>query len=266
MNTRDDIFVRLGRWSLVRLSILSDVIIILGQAFRNVLPALRSRNLAIRNVLMKQIYFTGLEASGIIITIAAILGSIVIAQVVSLVGSNGTLAGKILVWVVLRELAPLLTALIVIARSGTAIAAELGSMKINGEIESIEMMGIPVDRYLLLPRIVGVSLSIVILTVYFVICSCVAGFVVVSVGWHVPYDQFVNGIRSALGVRETVALFSKSLMFGLTISATCCWFGLSVGRSVTEIPQAATKAVMNSLTLVFVIDGVMTYLSSLMFS
>jgi phospholipid/cholesterol/gamma-HCH transport system permease protein len=61
-------------------------------------------------------------------------------------------------------------------------------------------------------------------------------------------------------------LFGKSLFFGLAISATCCSFGMGVGRSVTEIPQAATKAVMSSLILVFLIDGVMTYLTSLLFS
>ncbi|MBL0226717.1 MAG: ABC transporter permease [Geobacteraceae bacterium] len=239
----------------------------LGQAFVNLLPLLRHGNAAVRQVLFRQVYFTGLEASGIIVTIAALLGSIVIAQAISLVGSNNAaLAGRILVWVVLRELAPLLTALIVIARSGTAVAAELGSMKINGEIESIEMLGIPVDRYLLLPRIAGISLSVVVLTVYFVICACVAGFVVASIGWHVPYDEFANGILSALGVKEAVALFGKSLIFGLVISATCCCFGMNVGRSVTEIPQAATKAVMNSLILVFVIDGVITSLTSLLFS
>ena len=65
-------------------------------------------------------------------------------------------SGKILVWVVMRELAPLLTATIVIARSGTAIATELGSMKINGEIDAIEMLGIPADRYLILPRILNI--------------------------------------------------------------------------------------------------------------
>jgi len=141
MNKRSGIFVRLGRWSQIRLSLVSDIIVMLGQALKNILPALRHGNAAIRTVLLKQIYFTGLEASGIIVTIAVILGAVIITQVVSLIGDNGSLTGKILVWVVLRELAPLLTAIIIIARSGTAIAAELGSMKINGDIDALEMLG-----------------------------------------------------------------------------------------------------------------------------
>lgn len=263
MNNRAEIFVSLGRWSLIRLALVSDILALLGQAARNILPSLRYGSAAIRKVLFKQIYFTGLEASGIIVTIAVILGAVIITQVVSLVGTNGSLTGKILVWVVLRELAPLLTAIIVIARSGTAIAAELGSMKINGEIEAIEMLGIPADRYLILPRVMGVAGSVVILTFYFVLSSCIASFLIASFVWHIPYQQFVQGIMQSLGATEVIVLLSKSLAFGLVIPATCCCYGLGVGRSATEIPQAATKAVMTSLFAVFFLDGLITYLVSL---
>jgi phospholipid/cholesterol/gamma-HCH transport system permease protein len=266
MNNGTDIFVRLGRWSLTRLSLVSDILALLGQAFRNLLPGLSFGNAAIRKVLFRQIYFTGLEASGIIVTIAVILGAVVITQVVSLVGNNGSLTGKILVWVVLRELAPLLTAIIVVARSGTAIAAELGSMKINGEIEAIEMLGIPSDRYLILPRVMGVTVSVVVLTLYFVLSSCVASFLIASFGWNIPYQQFVQGIMQSLGATEVIVLFIKSLVFGLFVSAICCCYGLSVGRSATEIPQAATKAVMSSLFAVFFLDGLITYLASISIS
>lgn len=257
--------IALGRWSIIRLSIAADIFSMIATALKNVLPALRHGNKAIRSVLLKQLYFTGLEASGIIITIAVILGTVVITQVVNLVGSNGALMGKMLVWVVLRELAPLLTAIIVIARSGTAIAAELGSMKINGEIDSLEMMGIPTERYLLLPRIIGVTGSLVLLTIYFVMASCIASFAIASLGWHVSLEQFSQGVISVLGGKEILLLFCKSTLFGLCISATCCSYGLSVGRSVTEIPQAATKAVMTSLIVVFMLDGLLSYLSALMF-
>lgn len=258
-------FIAIGRWTIIRLSLAADIFAMLGTALKNVVPGLCRGNKATRTVLLKQVYFTGLEASAIVVTIAVILGTVVITQVVSLVGANGALSGKILVWVVMRELAPLLTAIIVIARSGTAIAAELGSMKINGEIDSLEMMGIPAERYLLLPRIIGVTSSLVILMIYFVMASFLASFIIASLGWHISFEQFSQGILSALGMKEIAVLFSKSILFGLCISATCCSYGLGVGRSVTEIPQAATKAVMTSLITVFILDGVLTYLSALLF-
>ncbi|QEM68280.1 ABC transporter permease [Geobacter sp. FeAm09] len=254
-------FSALGRWAIIRFSIVMDILATMGRAGRSVL-SLEGRA-AVRAVFMKQIYFTGLEASGIIMTIALILGTVIITQVVSLVGDNGFLTGKILVWVVLRELAPLLTAIVVIARSGTAIAAELGAMKINGEIEALETMGIPSEHYLIFPRVAGVTVSVVILTVYFVLTAFIGSFLIASVGWHVPYEQFIQGILAALGVKEVVVPLFKSVLFGLCTSATCCCFGLSVDRSVTEVPQVATKGVMASLFIVFFMNALVTYLSSL---
>jgi phospholipid/cholesterol/gamma-HCH transport system permease protein len=252
----------LGRFFLVRVLLLTDIVSMLLLAFRNAIRACTQGTLAIRRVALRQLFFTGFDAAYIIIVIAVIISTVIIAQIQSLVGDNGSLTGKILVWVVLRELAPLLTAIIVIARSGTAIAAELGAMKINGEIESIEMLGISADSYLVMPRIIGVTASIVILTVYFVLSVFVGSFMVASIGWHISYDQLFQGIMASLGIKEIVMLFSKSVFFGLFISSTCCWYGLGVGRNATEIPQAATRAVMTSLFTVFVLDGLITYLVS----
>lgn len=253
----------LGRWSLVRLSVAADIFAIGGAALADAFSMVRTSNPATRRVLFKQIYFTGLEASGIIISVAALLGVVVITQIGSLVGSNGALTGKILVWVVMRELAPLLTAIVVIARSGTAIAAELGSMKINGELDSLEMMGIPVRRYLLLPRIMGVTVSILILVIYFVVATFSASFLAASLGWHISFEQFSQGIMQALGVGEALMLFGKSVLFGVAISSTCCCYGLSVDRSLTEVPQVATRAVMTSLLALFLLDGLLAYLFAL---
>jgi phospholipid/cholesterol/gamma-HCH transport system permease protein len=256
----------LGRWFLIRILLLIDIFSMLTLAFRNAFRTFTQGNAAIGMVLLRQLYFTGLDATRIIVLIALIIATVIIAQVQSLVGDNGSLTGKILVWVVLRELAPLLTAIIVIARSGTAIATELGAMKINGEIDSIEMLGITTDNYLVMPRIVGVTTCMIVLTLYFVLTVFVGSFVVASIGWHIPYDQLFQGIIASLGIKEVVMLFSKSLFFGMFVSAICCWYGLGVGRSATEIPQAATRAVMTSLFAVFVLDGLLTYLVSNIFS
>ncbi len=256
----------LGRWFLIRILLLIDIFSMLTLAFRNAFRTFTKGNAAIGMVLLRQLYFTGLDATRIIVLIALIIATVIIAQVQSLVGDNGSLTGKILVWVVLRELAPLLTAIIVIARSGTAIATELGAMKINGEIDSIEMLGITTDNYLVMPRIVGVTTCMMVLTLYFVLTVFVGSFAVASIGWHIPYDQLFQGIIASLGIKEVVMLFSKSLFFGMFVSAICCWYGLGVGRSATEIPQAATRAVMTSLFAVFVLDGLLTYLVSNIFS
>lgn len=256
---------RLGAWVLKRARFFLSVGNYLLQTTVSLVSTPSLGNPAIRTVLLKQIYFTGLEAAKIIVLVALILGTVIVSQVVGLVGGgNGSLTGKILVWVVFLELGPLLTAMIVIARSGTAMAAELGAMKINGEITSLERLGIAPERYLLLPRMVGVSLSVVLLTVYFVLTAFAGGFLIASLGHHIPYDQFIQGILSSLGLREIIMLLAKSTAFGLIIPIICCNAGMSVGTSATEIPQAATRAVISSLFSVFVLDGLITYLASLL--
>jgi phospholipid/cholesterol/gamma-HCH transport system permease protein len=255
----------LGGWGLRKLLFLFATAELLYRALMQGLFSRRIANNAVQAVLLRQIYFTGFEAWKIIVVTALILGTVIISQVMGLVGGgNGSLPGKVLVWVVFRELAPLITAVIIIARSGTAIAAELGSMKINGEIEALELMGIDREQYLILPRIMGVAASVIILTIYFVFTSFVGSFLVASIGfWHIPYDQFVQGIVSSLGMREVVVLTIKTTSFGIVIPAICCQFGLNVGESATEVPQAATRAVITSLFSIFMLDGIITFLSSL---
>jgi phospholipid/cholesterol/gamma-HCH transport system permease protein len=258
---------RLGAWVLHRGLFIASISRHFLQTIISLVSIPSLGNPAIRSVLMKQLYFTGFEAAKIIVLVALIVGTVIVSQVIGLVGGgNGSLTGKILVWVVFLELGPLLTAIIIIARSGTAIAAELGAMKINGEITTLECLGIPPERYLLLPRMIGVWLSVILLTVYFVLTAFLGGFLIVSLGRHVPYDQFIQGIIASLGLREVMVLAAKTCTFGVIIPLICCNAGMSVGTSATEIPQAATRAVITSLFSVFLLDGLITYLSSLLVS
>src|SRR5690606_35674705 len=107
-------------------------------------------------------------------------GAIVILQSsvnFSLLG-GGTLLGDLMVGIIIRELAPLLTALIVIARSGTAVASEIGNMRVNREIEALEAMGIHPLSYIVFPRLMGGVVSVVCLAVYFVLIAALGGFFV----------------------------------------------------------------------------------------
>lgn len=252
----------LGKWSLELVNNLANLVGIILASFKSLPNPLNPGRRPIAQVFLKQVYFTGFESLRVVIIISLAVGTVLITQIISLVGAgNESLVGKVLVWVVIRELGPLLTAIIVIARSGTAIATELGFMKINGEIDCIESLGIPADQYLIMPRIFGVTTAVIILTIYFEIFSIIGGFLVASLGWHVSFETFSHGIVSSLTVMELSLSLLKSLLFGLFFTAACCNHGLDVGKSTTQIPQAATKGVMQSLFLVFILDGVITFAS-----
>jgi phospholipid/cholesterol/gamma-HCH transport system permease protein len=253
---------KLGKWVLHIAFSMAKLVGILIAAFKNIPNPLQPGSRPIAQVFLKQVYFTGFESLKVIIIISLSIGTVLITQIISLVGSgNESLIGKVLVWVVIREIGPLLTAIIVIARSGTAIATELGFMKINGEIDSIESLGISSDQYLIMPRIFGVTSAVIFLTIYFEIFSILGGFFVASLGWHVSFEKFSHGILSSLTVLDLSMSAVKSLFFGLFLSTACCQHGLAVGKSTTQIPQAATKGVMQSLFLVFILDGIITVVS-----
>ena len=217
------------------------------------------RNQAVMPILLRQIYFTGFETARVIITISLAIGMVIIAQVILLVGStNASMTGKVLIWTIVRELGPLLTALVVIARSGAAIATELATMKQNGEIEALEGLGIDPIDYLIVPRIIGGTLAVYALTIYFEVGAIAGGFLVASLGWHLPSGQFSQGIYAAMTMQELTMSGIKSIIFGLFITAASCQQGMAVGKSATMIPQVATQGVMHSLFLVFVFDGIVT--------
>lgn len=252
----------LGRWIVDKTLSFAQMLHLLAASLRTLPVLLRQRPAPVAQVLLKQIYFTGFESLKVIVPISMAIGTVIIAQIMGLVGAgNESLSAKVLIWIVVRELGPLLTALVVIARSGAAIATELGTMKINGEIEALEILGIPTIDYLVLPRIVGVTLSVFVLTVYFEIGAIFGGFLVASFGWNMPYDQFSQGVYAALTFSQLLLSGAKGLCFGLALSAACCQQGLAVGRSATMVPQAATKGVMHSLFLVFFLDGLITLLA-----
>ncbi len=132
-----------------------------------------------RNVLARQILFTGLEATGFVSLIALIVGVLVVVQAQYWLTRLGqtALIGPILTAVVLRELGPLLTNFVVIARSGTAISTELANMKIHGEVRTLDAMGVDPFVYLVIPRVLGVAASTFCLTIVFLAITFIGGFV-----------------------------------------------------------------------------------------
>lgn len=217
----------------------------------------------VRMVAYRQLYFTGLEALSKVAIIGALIGIVIITQVTNIVGLNALLIGKILLWTVVRELGPLFAAIIIIARSCTAVASELGSMKVNREVDSLRIMGIDPLDYLIVPRIVGITLSVFILTFYFQIIAIAGGLALSSVLVDISFLQHLRGIFSALSLFEIVISLLKSAVFGMIISTVACYHGFRVQLSITEIPQVTTIAVMQSLFLVFIFDGIITVISFL---
>lgn len=217
---------------------------------------------AVISVLSQQIYFTGFQGLPLITTLSLAMGALVTMQAASqltLIGGQGML-GNLLVAVVVRELAPLMTALVVIARSGTAVASELGSMKVNKEVEALTLMGIHPLSYVIFPRLLGGVVSMVCLAISFAFISLLGGFLVSQAFHSISFDFYMNSISQAITFRDGYFFLIKNLFAGIMIFSICCYHGLAVQLSPHEVPQAATKAVVNSILAVTLFQALMSFL------
>lgn len=222
------------------------------------LPAVRKW--PVRKALFKQLYFTGIQSVGPIGGMGFLAGMIMVMQVSNLVGRNELLTLQVLIWTVVRELGPLLSAIVIVGRSSSAIASELASMQVNGEIKSLERMGISPISYLMVPRMVAMTITSSALTFYFQVVAIGTGMLVTA--WNIDVSLLgeVNHFFEMLSYQEIFAALLKSICFGMLVSVVSCYYGLSVKNAMTEIPVAASRAVIRSLIAVFACDGLITVL------
>lgn len=214
----------------------------------------------VREVLWRQVYFTSVKAAPFTLLLALLVALAVAAQSPIAAGAGGEVMGTVLVATLVRELAPLLTAWIVIARSGTAIAAELATMRIEGEIDALVGMGIDPFEYLVIPRILGAAVAVASLTVLF-LCASVGVSALLSPLLGGPDPQvLLDHVTSALRPADGVALAAKTIVPGTAIASVACHEGFRASRSTTQIPPAVTAAGVRSFTLVFVWNTVVTAL------
>lgn len=215
-----------------------------------------------RIILYRQILFTGYEALGLISLIAFAISAIMIIE------GNSVLAGfgqsKIFyttfVSIVIRELSCLLTAIIIIARSGTAISTELGNMVINHEVDALLSFGVSPVSYLVTPRVLGVLISLITLTVYFNTVAVFGSWAINTMVNPIEMRDYFAAIIAEISFRDVIATVFKSVLFGYTIAVISSYEGLKVSHASTEVPQRTIKAVVKTLTAIIILDAVITLL------
>jgi phospholipid/cholesterol/gamma-HCH transport system permease protein len=212
----------------------------------------------VRSALLKQLYFTGIQSVGPITVMGFLAGLIIVMQVSNLVGRNEMLTLQVLIWTVVRELGPLLTAIVIVGRSSSAIASELAAMQVNGEIKSLRRMGISPVAYLVVSRMLAMTITSLALTFYFQVVAIGTGMIVTA--WHIDVSLFgeVGHFFEMISYLEIFSASLKSICFGMLMSVVPCYYGLTVKPAITEIPVAASRAVMRSLMAVFACDGLIT--------
>jgi phospholipid/cholesterol/gamma-HCH transport system permease protein len=191
--------------------------------------------------------------------IIAFLGAVVLRRF-----GAGYFVSYLVGYGMLREMAALMTGIIMAGRTGAAFAAELGSMKITEEIDAYRTLGIsPVD-HLVLPRILGLLVTMPLLTVYAGVVGILGGMIVAITVLDLSATQFMGGLLQAVTLSDGLLGIFKGTVFGLIIGLAGCMKGLQTGGDARAVGKAATSAVVLSITLIIAANAVIDWLAVLL--
>ncbi|MDR0503071.1 MAG: ABC transporter permease [Treponema sp.] len=213
-------------------------------------------------ILVMQILFTFVHALGISTLLALAIGAAVniIGTPMLVQFSQEQLIYSILITIILRELGPLLTAFIVIARSATAIATEIAGMVISHEVEAYISVGVDPIEHLAVPRFLGVTASLVLLNIYFSVFGLAGSYMVAQFFSSMPMDYYFGNLLQHLNLRDVMLSLIKSVSFGAIISIGAVIEGFSVERASTEVPVAGLRAVSSAFALCIVVNVLLSAL------
>ena len=216
----------------------------------------RSRGV-VHPLIWGQIRRAGVGLLPFIGVLSAVTGFVLIGQTASLLRQVGAekMLGPVLVVSLFRELAPLATAFLVLLRVGTATVVELATMRATGEVEALEALSIDPIHFLVMPRVLGLAISVFCLTVYFLIGSLLSGYLFCFLQQLplTPMD-YVDRIAQALGWEDFLVLLLKTLGFGSAIAVITCYQGLARPLRLEQVPEATTRAVTQAVMVCVALD------------
>ncbi len=200
-----------------------------------------------------QIIFSGIDAFYVVGAIAAMVGGVVMVQLIafSTMFESEAILMQILVSIIIRELAPLLTSLILIARSGSAIAIELGVMQLKHQDDTLDGMEIDMIQFFHVPRVIGLTFSNMILVGYFVIITLGSALAISLFREGIYMGPMLANFIDALKLSDILVCIIKAGILGMVIALVCIYHGSQVKNSTTEIPQQTSQALVNSYLLCY---------------
>jgi len=223
--------------------------------------AVKTYNSATRMVLLNQIYFTAVQILPLLLAGSVIFGSLLIGVVFQIILDLGLAEylGKILVGLLVVELAPLMTALLIALRSGSAINAEIAVMKVNNEIHTLEIFNIDVINYLFVPRIINGVVSVALLSGLFSIVVVVSGLLFSNIFFGMNIDVYTGVLLESANSGDLILSIIKAGTFGFFITMIPIRSGFSATDELTSVPIT----VLNGMVKVFIAILIIEVLSLL---
>ena len=210
--------------------------------------------------IVEQIHFVGVKSLFVIILTASFTGMVLAIQgfhTLRKFGAEGLL-GSVVALSLIRELGPVLTALMVIGRAGSAMTAEIGILRISGVIMALDAMAIEPRKFLVSPRLVGAVVAIPLLTAIFIVVGILGGGLVGVGLLGVNLGDYFGRMEQSVELADIAGGLWKSFAFAILIGWVCTWKGYNTQRGAQGVGTATTTAVVVSSVLVLVGDYILT--------
>ncbi|HHJ11570.1 MAG TPA: ABC transporter permease [Chromatiales bacterium] len=216
-----------------------------------------SRDPARRGAIATQIVFSGIDALPLLFLLALAAGIGFGGQLLVLLDplTEDTQTLEILIHLVGLELAPLLTAFLLLARSGTAMAVELANMAQRRELEGLMLLQVDPIALFATPRLIAMALSQLALAILFATVALASAIAFAALTESTSLFRLLPQLPAALPPLALLLFVLRNLLFGLVIAASACLQGLTTGPLATEVPQHTQRAVVSALLLIFLLDG-----------
>ena len=204
----------------------------------------------------------GISALPIVGLVAFLIGVILSFQAAIGMQQFGAVSfvGPLAALGIVREMGPLITAILLAGRSSAAFAAEIGTMTVNSEVDALVTGGLSPIRFLVVPRVLAGILVAPILTLFADIVSIFSSMLTMQI-YGVPFINFYNGMLAAVDIEDVLSGLVKATLFGVVVSAMGCLRGMQTSTGAAAVGISATRAVVSSIVMIVLVDGIFAYIS-----
>lgn len=234
------------------------LLIMLGQLILDVGAMLRRPRLGPWREISAQVYRTGAQALGITALVGFLIGvvlSYLSAQQLQMIGADRFIV-RLLGVSIVRELGPVLAAILVAGRSGSAITAQIGVMRVTQELDAMLVMGISHGQRLILPRVVALALTMPLLVLWTSAMALLGGMLAAQAQLGVSAQWFLQSLPDAISLTNYWIGMMKGVTFGILIALIACHFGLRIQPNTESLGRGTTTSVVTSITGVILLDAV----------
>ena len=249
------LFNKIGAFFLVKIAALGKIGALLCESiFGLFVPPFRFK------IFIKQLEFIGNRSLSIVLFTAIFTGMVLALQMYEALRKfqSESLVGGIVALSLTKELAPVLTALMVTSRAGSAIAAEIGSMRVTEQIDALESMAVNSVQYLITPRIVAGFIMLPILTIIADIVGVIGGYLIAVLLLNLDAGLYINKIIDLVSISDILGGLFKASVFGGLLTFIGCYFGYTASGGAQGVGNATTKAVVSSAVTILATDYIIT--------